>query len=305
MKNKKSSKEKVIFGIFIIILLSKISYLQTQPEANLSAFLPQIADWKISEKPRSFYPETLYEYINGGAEIYLTYNFQKLIVADYTRNRKSSLIVEIYDMGNEKNCFGIYSVERFPESNFISVGNQGYLDGESLNFIINRFYIKLLCYDCGNQAEQYLKFFAEGIVNLIKEKGNLPQMLNFFPQQGLIKNSEKFILRNFLGFKFLRNGYIAEYELNGSKFNVYIIEGENKKDAQNMYDQFKSYLKENNEIESIQISDYEGFIAQDVYYKKIMLVKVERYLCGILGLENMATGKKSLLNTISNIRSKK
>jgi len=49
---------------------------------------------------RTFRPDNLFEYINGAAEAYLSYDFKGLIVADFGADAsKATLTVEIYDMG--------------------------------------------------------------------------------------------------------------------------------------------------------------------------------------------------------------
>ena len=55
---------------------------------------------------------------NVGLESRCTaYDFQELIVGQYKKkSSEKSLSIEIYDMGNEKNSFGIYSAERFTDN---------------------------------------------------------------------------------------------------------------------------------------------------------------------------------------------
>ena len=58
----------------------------------------------MSAAPQSYLPETLFEYINGAAEIYLAYDFKELAVGNYESGKdEASLSIEIYDMGNKIN----------------------------------------------------------------------------------------------------------------------------------------------------------------------------------------------------------
>lgn len=302
----KVSNSKKLFKIFLYAILF-LSFLnvdgvlsEKENVSSLHALFPQINSWKFSEAPQNYFPETLYEYINGAAEAYLAYDFEELVVGQYKQgNSEASLSVEIYDMGNEKNSFGIYSVERFPDTQFISVGNQGYLEEGTLNFIVGKYYIKLLCFDCGEESDNFLKAFSKEIVKRIKDRGHLPSLLRVFPEKGLIQNSEKFFLRNFMGYRFLHDGYLANYKLKDLEFDCFLIEGEDEKDAQSMLSQ---YIKAKSKQSSEEISI--GYHIKDRYYHNIYIAKVGNYLCGIKKIQDgfEETGERYLKVLIESLK---
>ena len=278
------------FVLFFSFLNAKGALLEEEGVSSLHFLLPDVVTWKIPESPQDYFPEILFEYINGAAEIYLSYDFKELTVGQYEKgDSNASLIIEIYDMGNEINSFGIYSAERFPDSQFISLGNQGYLEEETLNFIVGKYYVKLLCFDSGKESADFLKLFSQEVVKRVKDKGTLPPALAFFPKQGLVRNSEKFILRNFMGYSFLHSGYLANYKLEDLEFDCFLIEGENADDAQNM---LKKYLEKKGKQSVEEISA--GFRIKDRYYHNIYLARVENYLCGVMKIkdESLEVGDK-------------
>ncbi len=269
----------LIFSLFLLCLNDGL--LKAETEFSPGSLLPKNEIWMSTEDPQNYFPENLYEYIDGAAEIYLAYDFKELVVGQYKRtDADASLSVEIYDMGNEKNSFGIYSAERFPDTRFISVGNQGYLEEGTLNFIVGRYYIKLLCFDCGDKSEAFLRFFAENILSKVKNKGQMPPLLKMFPREALVVNSEKFILNNFLGHSFLHDGYLAQYKKEEFEFDCFLVEGESPEEAQNMLDQYLGYNKERVEKRSF------GYSARDRYYHNIYLARVKNYLCGVIKIRD-------------------
>lgn len=281
-KSKKLLKFLIPFILLFSFLTARGALLEEESVSSLHFLLPDVVTWKITEAPQDYFPETLFEYINGAAEIYLSYDFKELTVGQYEKgDSNASLILEIYDMGNEKNSFGIYSAERFPDSQFISIGNQGYLEEETLNFIVGKYYVKLLCFDSGEESANFLKLFAQNVVKRAKDKGSLPPILAFFPKQGLVRNSEKFILRNFMGYSFLHNGYLANYKLEDLEFDCFLMEGENEEDVQNMLEQ---YLKRKGEQNVQKITA--GYRIKDRYYHNIYLARVENYLCGVMKIKD-------------------
>lgn len=267
--------------------------------SSLRSLLPEVGSWRFSEAPNSYLPGTLFEYINGAAEIYLGYDFKELIVGQYKKkDGDCSLTLEIYDMGNEKNSFGIYSAERFPDNKFISIGNQGYLEEGTLNFIVGKYYVKLLCFECGQEADDILKLFSQEVANRVKDKGRLPLILNFFPKEGLVANSEKFILHNFLGYSFLDSGYAADYKLGELAFECFFIEGTDAEDAEKMLD---AYLKTKNKPDIQGMTG--GYHIKDRYYHHIYLARIKNYICGVMKIRDgfEETGKKYFLMLIDSI----
>ncbi len=287
MKNRIINKN-IIISLILFLLVSVLNgtaiLLSKEEATSLIGLLPKVEDWKYSEEPLNFIPGNLFEYINGAAEIYLAYDFKELIVGQYEKDsdaEEASLSVEVYDMGNEKNSFGIYSAERFSESQFIPVGNQGYLEEGTLNFVIGRYYIKLLCFDCGEKSDEILKSFSIKIVSRVKDKGQFPPVLSHFPQEGLLQNTEKYILRNFMGYSFLHDGYVASYMLEDQEFDCFIIEGKNEEDAQNM---LKQYLEKKSNAEIKETSM--GYLLKDRYYHNIFLVRKDNYICGVMKIKD-------------------
>lgn len=61
---------------------------------------------------RSFTGESLYGYIDGGADLYLEYGFTGVIASEFVY-QKRKYKTEIYKMNNPEAAFGIFSVSRF------------------------------------------------------------------------------------------------------------------------------------------------------------------------------------------------
>ena len=120
----------------IALILGIVGFLWI-PCAQAADFkFPSVTGWKQVGEIQSFDPNTLYEYINGGADLYLAYDFQELKVAEYQNDKKAAVTVEVYRHRTPTQAFGIYSQERFPGANFIDVGIQGYLEKQVAEFSV-------------------------------------------------------------------------------------------------------------------------------------------------------------------------
>jgi len=266
--------------IFILFLLSAWLLLAGETTPALESLLPQLKGWAVKGEVLKFSPENLFEYINGAAEAYLSYDFQALIAAEYEKaGSPQTVSVEIYDMGSLKNAFGIYSAERYPDSNFISVGLQGYEEEGVLNFFMSHYYIKLLAFDSDQPSPETLRLFAAEIARRIGEKGDWPTPLKIFPAEGRVANSEKFILKNFLGYDFLHNGYMASYRFDAWEFDCFIIEAQDLAQAKVMLDK---YLQAKKEAHPQPILENRAYQLQDRYYQNVYIAQRGRYILGVM-----------------------
>ncbi len=232
-------------GCLVACLLSLFLLLQTisiaAPDAGSPPFqFPQLPGWTLSGDVQTFSPRTLFEYIDGAADLYLTYEFRELNVAEYVNQKKGSLTVEVYKHNTPVNAFGIYSQERLSTSNFLNIGTQGYSENDVLNFLAGSYYVKVTGYKFGPEDRAGLPALGRKLAESLGEAGTLPGMISLFPEQGKIKNSEKFVAVKFLGHGFLHSGYTTEYEIGPQKFQLFIIEGVDRGDCEKM---LQEYLK--------------------------------------------------------------
>lgn len=278
----KRANSTILVGVFLFLAFL-VSGRADSP-SKLRSLLPEPSGWTLTEAPPTYLPGTLFEYIDGAAENYLSYGFRELVVGNYKEAKSgATLTVEIYDMEDEIRAFGIYSSERYPESRFIEIGNQGYWEDGALNFIIGGYYIKLLCFDCGEGNEQVLTSIAREVEKKVSVKGTLPPLLDLFPREGLIAKSEKFILQNVQGHSFLHHGYVASYRAHDQEFELLIIQGTDAQDAQNMMTEFlDSHRARGQTPQTVSL----GFHVRDRYSDNIYLARSGNLLLGVIKIKD-------------------
>jgi hypothetical protein len=111
-------------------------------KARLAALLPDAVDAAIkpSGTPQ-FYSSDLWQYMDGGADVYLNYGLTAMVHREY-KGTGLEITVDIFDMGQPLNAFGIYAAERSSDYHFMAIGAEGYSGDFLLNFLQDRFYIK-------------------------------------------------------------------------------------------------------------------------------------------------------------------
>lgn len=76
--------------------------------------LPETIDgWKLSGPPQKITRETIFDYMDGGGELYLAYKFNQLLVWHYQVQKESEeeIIVEVYEMQHPDETFGLLSLD--------------------------------------------------------------------------------------------------------------------------------------------------------------------------------------------------
>jgi len=249
-----------------------------------AALMPKVPGWAPAEEVRRFATESLFEYIDGAAEAYIGYDFRELAVGEFSRTgTKTTVTVEIYDMGAGLNAFGIYGAERYPESRFLPLGVQGYYEEGTLNFLAGRYYVKLLCFEGGEKSEEFLTLFARAIAAGIKDVGSFPPRLAAFPAEGRLANSERFLRQSVMGLKFLNNGYTANYRTGGREFDAYLIDCPSEAEASSAMRQLAAHFGGSGKTITATAG---GFRARDPYLKGVHAVRAGTILCLVTKLEN-------------------
>jgi hypothetical protein len=286
--------KKIYIPILISLSLVYLVIELADPRWTLSIdqktfTFPKLTGWKQSGEIQTFSPKNLFEYINGAADLYLSYDFQELKVAEYQNAKKASVTIEVYRHKTPIDAFGIYSQERLSDANFLDIGAQGYSETDILNFVSGNYYVKMSSFKTGPEDQEVLSIFGKKVVENLGEKGSLPSILFAFPKEGKRENSEKFVSIKFLGYSFLYAAYTADYDLSGQKFKLFIIEGVDQKECKDM---IEKYLQQTGKPEKNIV---EGrYTIADPYHGEIDLYWKGKNIGGILNLNDASLRSKYL-----------
>lgn len=213
--------KKTLHLLILLIALAASEFCYTQ-----EITFPDIRGFKMEMNYPVYTPDNLWDYINGGAEAYNALGFEKLIVVEYTRGKKTSVKLEIYTHRNPDLAFGIYALERSPSYNFAKIGVQGYSDQDFINFLKGRYYVKIYTHSKSAKAIEAVQTLAARIEALLEGTTEFPETLQLFPEGGKKPNQEMFISENVLGHEFLANAYRSSYGVDESDFDIYLFKAD-------------------------------------------------------------------------------
>ncbi len=161
-----------------------------KPKA-LASLLPQtLPGWQQDGPDYLYGPKNLYDYIDGGAELYLSYGFEQVLNRIYIAPNQPDILVDIFDMINSKNAYGVFSHSREKENISIAQGGQ-YVPGLLL-FWKDRYFISILATPETPKAKTAVFELARYIDSHITDTGPLPPILDYLPPQNLIEPSIRY-----------------------------------------------------------------------------------------------------------------
>ena len=280
--------KKLTISIIIVMVFTLAAPGLYAGGTDITGIFPVFEGWAKKGEPDLYTPANLFEYINGAAEVFLSYDFVKLATLTYENNKENSFTVDVYQHNSDRNGFGIYRQEKPQKGNFIDICAQGYYEKGVLNFLKGSFYVKMSGFDLGDNDEKVLTTAAKALANALEGTEEFPVVVKCFPEKGKIANSEAFINKNFLGHSFLHSAFAADYEIDGRKLQVFIIETGKPGEAEEILNNYTGFLKK----KGIPLERKEKLYRfQDPYYRSsgMMNMKIEKnYLWGLFCKNNAA-----------------
>ena len=280
--------KKLTISIIIIMAFALAIPALHAGSKDIASIYPGFEGWTKKGKPDLYTPDNLFEYIDGAAEVFLSYDFVKLATLTYENNNENSFTVDVYQHSSDKTGFGIYSQEKPQKGYFLNIGTQGYYEKGVLNFFKGSFYVKMSGYDLGDNDEKVLTTAAKELAKALQGSADFPAVVKCFPETGKIANSEAYINKNFLGHSFLHSAFVADYEIDGRKFQVFIIETGKPEEVEEILNNYTGFLKK----KDIPVEQKEKLYRfQDPYYRSsgMMNMKMEKnYLWGLFCKDNAA-----------------
>jgi hypothetical protein len=274
---------------------------------DLTRFLPEdgeIGTWRRQRPVQHFAGEDLYEYIDGGAEIYHEYGFKQVIVQDYVNAERKSLSVEIFEMMSPESAFGMYAFKTNARDEVVPLGNEGRLADYYLNFWKGPFLITLTGFDETGETVEGLLAIARAVDSkLVKvERGEKPTMAYLLPSENLeagslkyfkgllgLRSSHPFFSLEIVGFE---EGIKGDYT---DGLSLFIIRFREEEECRKSFGRlYEKYVKLSGDEEH---EDRGTFLAGDSRGRRFFISSLKSYL--LIGMGDIDRSKaETILRTL-------
>jgi hypothetical protein len=258
-----------IGAVVIVLLLSGLMVHCGGGKVNLSRSIPMnVAGWQAGEEDATHDRDTLYDYMNGGAEVFLAFDFREVFVRRYGLEGADDIVLDVYDMGSPAEAFGVFSCDR--EDPEVGIGQGSEYGFGMLRFWQNRFFVTIMTAGEDDATDAAILDLGHSVADELGPDGETPAMLRLLPTDGLITdrtsyfhsninlNNRYFIAsENILGLEGDTECVFAEYQGDGTEsVKLLVVSYPDSARADTAFDSFiQGYMPEAGESGLAQMED--------------------------------------------------
>ena len=238
------SRRPVLVWTLIAIVALSLAACSRASADRLSAAFPDanaISGWKIGESLKTYTKDNLFDLVDGQADAFFAYGFQKAAVTRYTNTEDNRLNAEIWQLSTPADAFGLYASGLNGKP--VAIGSEGTLStGRRLAFWQDRYSIAITAYH--TVSDDTLMAFGQAISKALPSGGERPALLKRLPANSMVAGSAQFFHEeisiqaevwlggaNILGLSQKTNGVMARYTVNGQKGNLIVLQYPSAADA--------------------------------------------------------------------------
>lgn len=212
-------------AVAALLLACCLSPVLAQPAAD-TGIVPVPEGWTAPDQEYRFGPDALWEYIDGAAELFLTYDCRQLAVRDLERG-ELAVTVSVYDMGRPLNAFGIFERESPTDGARLQAPGGGAVLQPPYRGLMfkDRFYIIVDVGGGGGVDELTLRDLLAAIAAGLPGSDLPPAELALLPEANRKPGTVAYTGRDYLGLADLRSCLHADYADpdSGRNFQIFVM----------------------------------------------------------------------------------
>ncbi len=212
--------------------------------------------WKWDGKEMKYNSKTLFDYMDGAAELYLAYGFQHLTIRRFERPKQPPINVELYEMASSEDAYGVFSFERQDEA--VGIGQGSEFGGGLLRFWKGKYFVSIYADGEGAEVESAILKVGKDVADSIPATGPEPKLIALLPgrELGLVDKTVRYLKshvllnqrffvahQNILSLNRKTEAVLAQYLRGKEKIHLLLIRYPGLKEAGDAFQHFvKAYL---------------------------------------------------------------
>ncbi len=256
---------------------------------DLEALVPSdalLAGWSVVDGPAGLGPDSLYEYLNGGAERYVDLGFRRLVHVRYQLGDDplACVTLDVFDMADALGAFGIYSAGRAPAWDAREWGVEGYRHGTVAAAWKGSVFVHGVADDDRPELIEALERVVASAADAVPGEAVRPPMLDMLPTDHLVPRSERYVARDLLGHAFLPGGLLATYAAGDRSSELFVSELGGGAEASAALAALREHAARRGEVidPGPGIGD-EGFRFRDPVLGPGLAVRIGQHVAGVHG----------------------
>lgn len=240
---------------------------------SLIELLPgEYSGWEKTGEDNFYDNDTLYNYIDGGAELYLSYGFYKVLSRSYNKNGMPEIKVDVFDMINSRNAYGVYTHSREHVENDFGQGSQTLIG--AVLFWKNIYYISIMAQSDEVEVKKAIHGIARYIDSEISEQGKIPNVIGLLPKVNLVPESVTYFHHpvwlnhyawlfedNYLNINSETSCVWAKYDTNSDRTMLLLVQYKDKNTVLQGFESFNSNLFKGGFDEKVKYDKYNKWMS--------------------------------------------
>lgn len=188
---------------------------------------------------------TLYEKINGRAPAYQAFDFQMLRSQTFSLMENPGAFIDLYeyDMGEPRNAFGIFALERDPNGAAIDWAGDGYRSEMGYFFRQGKIYAQVIASDAGEATMTKAQALARERAGAIEADDAGLEGLRRLPP-GMAEGSMAYTAANAMGQSKLNGVYQAKYATEMGEVTFFVMAAPDETAASAAYEEFLQFHRD-------------------------------------------------------------
>lgn len=156
----------------------------TQPGDPARLLPPGFAGYAPLEPDGRYTADTLFDLIDGGAEVYRSFNVRIVVSRRYGRPGAPDITADIFDMGLSADAFGAYHHD-LREEGGVGIGQESELAAGALAFWSDRYFVSIVAFDEAPAIQRAVLELGRAIASRIGRSGRAPAITRLPAGAGL------------------------------------------------------------------------------------------------------------------------
>jgi len=165
---------------------------QTDELEVVRSALPAETDgWRQVEDDQVFDTDSIFTYIDGHAEVYLSFGMKRCLSRRYEGpDGERDIVLDLFEMDTAENAFGVFTHDR--EGDEVDVGQGALLREGWLSFWKGRWFGSVYAEGESERSGAALITIASTTADSIGDEGTVPALVSDLPAKGLDQRSVRF-----------------------------------------------------------------------------------------------------------------
>jgi hypothetical protein len=187
-------------GSFVVAVLAFLPFLLVLscrgdgelPLSIANALPKEVDGWSSSEPVTAYDVETIYDYINGHAEVYLAYGMKRSLARRYTGpDGEADIVLDLFELASPADAFGVFTHDLDGVS--VGIGQDSRYRYGWLSLWQGSWFISVSAEMESVRAKEAVLELGRAVAASLPDEGGPPEIVEALPTEGLDPGTVRFL----------------------------------------------------------------------------------------------------------------